>query len=114
MVAHVLRLARLGGVASGAPHHPAPKAPPHPPCGPPRDVLLHDHRLAELAAREDPLLGHPGGRHRDLYRLQAPSRRPQVVPEGLVREDVFDLLEFCTTNFVITCTLFNLIQIRNG
>ncbi|KAK1899305.1 Transmembrane protein 189 [Dissostichus eleginoides] len=61
VVAHVLRAAALGGVPAGLQDHPAPKTPPSAPRVPPRDLLLHHHRLAELPSGEVWLLEEPGG-----------------------------------------------------
>ena len=61
VVPHLLRPARLGGVAARVPRDPAPAAPPHPSRRPPRNLFLHNDRLAELAFGEIALLEHIGG-----------------------------------------------------
>lgn len=72
MVAHILRSARVGGVAARVARGAAAPPPPHPPRGAARDLLLYYHRLAQLAAGETTLLVHTRVRHRSLDWLQAP------------------------------------------
>jgi hypothetical protein len=78
VVAHILWAARLGGVAAGAPRDPAAAPPPNPSRGAARDLLLHHHRLAQLAAGKVGLLANAGAYHRVHHRSQAARRRPQV------------------------------------
>ena len=63
VVTHILRSPSASAVVTSIAHHPATEAPPHPPCGPPRDLLLHHHRLVELPTGGDPLLGNSGVHH---------------------------------------------------
>lgn len=81
VVAHVLRAARVGGVAAGVARGAAAAPPPHPSRRAARDLLLHYDRVAKLAFRETAFLVYARGCHRSFNRLQAARRRLEVGPE---------------------------------
>lgn len=85
MVAHILRSAALGRLVAREENNPAAETPPDPPRRTARDILLHNHRLAELATGEAVLLVDARSRDRVHHRLQAEGGRHEVGPEDLLK-----------------------------
>lgn len=117
MVSYLLRTAPVRRLAARAPDNPAQTASPSPPRGAARDVLLHHHRLAQLAPGEAALLVHPRVPDRERDGLQASRRRHEVGPEAVLRYynahrrrriGPGRLFYFCHANFYRTETFYSI------
>lgn len=89
MVSHLLRFTGLGGIPPGTPRDPAQAPSPNPPRGAARDVLLHHHRLAELAHGEVAFLERLRVPHRGGDRVQTQGGRSQVGGETEIVDFIF-------------------------